>query len=279
MLDKKVKIKEIRDLGGSNFLMTFGAPEQARIARPGQFFMLKCSPGLEDQPLLRRPLSVFDIRRNPKRDRPSGIDLLVKDVGSGTHRLVGLAKDTEVYMLGPQGKPFNVSPEMRNRISAAFLVAGGVGIAALYLLARSLLSMEVRPILFYGGRRAEDLVLREYFDRLGIEVVATTEDGSSGERGLVTAPLERYLAARPQRDLRVYACGPWGMMKAAHEIAARHRIQCEVSLEARMGCSLGACMGCVVHARDGAGEEQYLRVCTDGPVMSSYLIDWDSPPV
>jgi dihydroorotate dehydrogenase electron transfer subunit len=279
MLDKKTKIKEIRDLGGRNYLMTFSSPEQARFARPGQFFMLKCSPGLDDHPLLRRPLSVFDIHRHPRTDKPAGIDLLVKDVGSGTHRLVGLPRGTEIYMLGPQGKPFHLTPEMKHRVSAACLVAGGVGIAALYLLARSLLALEVKPILFYGGRRAEDLVLREYFERIGVEIVATTEDGSCGERGLVTAPLERFLSSRPQRDLRVYACGPWGMMKAAHEIAARYRLPCEVSLEARMGCSLGACMGCVVHAKDDAGEEQYLRVCLEGPVMSSHLIDWDSPPI
>jgi dihydroorotate dehydrogenase electron transfer subunit len=279
MLDKKTKIKEIRDLGGGHTLMTLSSPEQARLVRPGQFFMLKCASEVDDLPLLRRPLSVFDIHRHPRTDKPAGIDLLIKDVGFGTHRLVGLPRGSEVYMLGPQGKPFHLSAEMKHRVSSACLVAGGVGIAALYLLARSLLALEIKPVLFYGGRSAGDLVLRDYFERLGVEVLCTTEDGSHGEHGFVTAPLERFLAARPQRDTRVYACGPWGMMKAAHDIACRFRVPCEVSLEARMGCSLGACMGCVVRAKDEAGEEQYLRVCLEGPVMSSTLIDWDSPPV
>ena len=83
----------------------------------------------------------------------------------------------------------------------------------------------------------------------------------------------------PRKNIPVYACGPWGMMKAVHELSVQHELQCEVSLEARMGCSLGACLGCVVGSRDSNGEEQYLRVCQDGPVMNSRLIDWDTVPL
>lgn len=279
MLDKNVKVKEIRDLGSRNFLLTLSSPEQARLTRAGQFVMVKCSEEIADDPLLRRPFSVFDIRRNPRTGRPSGLDILVKDVGRGTHRLIALLPGGELRVLGPQGRPFAIRTDLGGRSHVACLVAGGVGIAALYLLARDLLASRIAPILFYGGRSAGDLVLREHFERLGIDIEYTTEDGTLGERGIVTAPLDRFLSHRPSAGIRIYACGPWGMMKAAHEVAVRRHVPCEVSLEARMGCSLGACMGCVVRTFDEQGDEQYLRVCLEGPIMDSRVIDWNTPPL
>jgi dihydroorotate dehydrogenase electron transfer subunit len=184
-----------------------------------------------------------------------------------------------VFVLGPQGRPFNVTLETKNRVAIACLVAGGVGIAALYLLARRLLEVGVRVVLFYGGRSAADLVLRDYFERLGLEALYATEDGTLGERGVVSRPLESFLRGRVRSGVRLYACGPWGMMKASHELALKFQVPCEVSLEARMGCSLGACMGCVVRTFDDDGEEQYLRACLEGPIMDSRRIDWETPPI
>ncbi len=278
MLDIKAKVKGVKDLGCDNYLLTLRSPQQARLTQPGQFVMLKCAPGIDEPPLLRRPFSIFDTHPDPRNGRPSGLDLLVKDVGTGSHKLARLRTGEEIYVLGPQGHPFQVSGDMKNKVGGACLVAGGVGIAALFLLARRLLSAGVPPTLFYGGRSSGDLALHDSFEQLGIEVFLATEDGSCGERGLVTLPLERFLEAHRRASLRMYACGPWAMMKATHELALRHRIPCEVSLEARMGCSLGACMGCVVRAWDERQEEQYIRVCQEGPVMDSRIIDWDTSP-
>ncbi len=278
MLDKKIKVKEIRDLGESNFLLILSSPEQARLAQPGQFVMLKCSGDVDDNPLLRRPFSIFDVHPHPRTGRPNGLDLLVKNAGVGTRRLAALRPGDALHVLGPQGHPFHVSPEMRGHVTSAALVAGGVGIAALYLLARGLMAQKITPVLFYGGRSVADLVLREHFEKLKIECVYTTEDGSLGERGFVTVPVERYLKGRPRSTVKLYACGPWGMMRAVNGLAVQYHAPCEVSLEARMGCSLGACMGCVVRVRDEEGQEQYLRVCTEGPVMSSRIVDWETYP-
>lgn len=279
MLDRKVKVKEIRDLGSRNYLLTLNASEQANLTRPGQFFMLKCVERIDENPLLRRPLSAFNIHRHPRSDKPTGLDFLVKDVGSGTHKLATLMPGAEIYCLGPQGHCFQAPFETQSRSTRAYLVAGGVGIAALYLLAQQLISQNVKPALIYGGRNAGDLVLREYFERLGIETAYTTEDGSCGERGVVTLPLERLLKVNGRREARIYACGPWGMMKAIHELALRYHLPCDVSLEARMGCSLGACMGCVIRASDDKGKSQYIRVCQEGPVMSSRIVDWETHPI
>ncbi len=279
MLDKKVRVKDIRDLGLNNYLLTLGAPEQARLVRPGQFIMLKCVECADDNPLLRRPFTIFNICRQPRSGKPAGLELLVKDVGTGTHRLVQSRSGQMLDCLGPQGRGFQISGEMRNRLDIAVLVAGGVGIAPLYLLAHSLLAQNVKPVLFYGSSTFEGLVLRDYFERLHIEIQYATEDGSFGERGLITQPLAQFFKAHGHKYMRVYACGPWNMMKAVHLLSVQYNLQCEVSLEARMGCSLGACLGCVVRSRDHHGEEQYLRVCQDGPVMNSRLIDWDTVPL
>jgi dihydroorotate dehydrogenase electron transfer subunit len=277
MLDRKVKVKDMRDLGARNYLLTLNAPEQARLTRPGQFVMVKCSGDIGEDPLLRRPFSVFDVRKHSRSGKTTGLDILVKNIGAGTRRLAALKPGDEVFVLGPQGRGFKIP--LKNRKQAPCLVAGGVGIAAFYLLARHFKEKNISPILFYGGRTAADLVLREYFEQLGMQTIYTTEDGSLGEKGLVTKPLEEYLERHSRVDLTVYACGPWAMMKSAHEVSLRHNVTCQVSLEARMGCSLGACMGCVIHAWDDQGEEQYLRVCLEGPVMNSRTVDWDAPPL
>jgi dihydroorotate dehydrogenase electron transfer subunit len=279
MLDIKAKVKDIKDLGAQNYLLTLSTPEQARLVRPGQFIMLKCVENVDDSPLLRRPFTIFNIHRNARSGKPAGLELLVKDVGAGTHKLVQTRPGQLLDCLGPQGRGFQVTSEMKNRTEIACIVAGGVGIAPLFLLAQALLTYHVKPILFYGGAGIKDLVLREYFERLGIETIYATEDGSLGERGLVTLPLAQFLKLHARKNIRVYTCGPWGMMKAVHTLSVQYNLQCEASLEARMGCSLGACLGCVVGSRYRQGEAQYLRVCQDGPVINSRLIDWDTVPV
>lgn len=279
MLDKKAKVKNIKDLGARNYLLTLNTPEQARLVRPGQFVMLKCVENVYENPLLRRPFSIFDIHRSARSGKPVGLELLVKDVGTGTHKLVQARPGQLLDCLGPQGRGFQISAEMRNRVEIACLVAGGVGIAPFFLLAQNLLAYEVKPVLFYGGTNIADLVLREHFERTGMETVYTTEDGSYGERGLVTQPFAQFLKAYDRKNIRVYACGPWRMMKAVHELSVKHDLKCEVSLEARMGCSLGACLGCVIRSRNYQSEEQFIRVCQEGPVLDSRLIDWDMAPV
>jgi dihydroorotate dehydrogenase electron transfer subunit len=258
--------------------MTLSSPEQARLVNPGQFVMLKCCEDVDDTPLLRRPLSIFNVTRHARTGRHMDLDLLVKDVGEGTHKLVHSRPGEKLCTLGPQGRPFQVN-EIGGDVRFACLVAGGVGIAALYLLAREQRAREILPVLFYGARTAEELVLRDYFEREGLEVRLATEDGSLGERGLVTAPLQRFLKENARAGLRMYACGPWAMMRAVHRLSVKHRVECEVSLEARMGCSLGACLGCVVRASADAAGPRYIRVCMEGPVIRSRLIDWESPPL
>jgi dihydroorotate dehydrogenase electron transfer subunit len=279
MLDRKVKIKEVQDLGAGNYLLTLSSPEQARLVHPGQFLMLKCCEDVDENPLLRRPFSIFAVHHHPRSGSPDGIAILVKDVGAGTHKLAQVQPGQEILALGPQGRPFQLTKELARDMRYACIVAGGVGIGALYLLARELKTLGTMPVLFYGARTAAELVLREYFERLEIRTYYATEDGSSGEQGLVIAPLERFLQEHRGEGLKMYACGPWAMMRAADTVAQHFSVPCEVSLEARMGCSLGACMGCVVRSAGGSSQSHYLRVCVEGPIVNSRMIDWDHPPM
>jgi dihydroorotate dehydrogenase electron transfer subunit len=279
MLDRKIKVKEVRDLGAANYLITLHAPEQAPLARPGQFLMVKCCEEMNENPLLRRPFSIFGVQRRGRAGNATNLEILVKDVGAGTHKLVRVRPGRELCVLGPQGRGFHLPGEIGKKVRCACLVAGGVGIAAVFLLARELLDADVAPVLFYGARTSAELVLRDYFEHLGMEIHYATEDGSMGERGLVTAPLARFLKQHGHAGQCIYACGPWAMMRAAHNLALRFRVPCEVSLEARMGCSLGACMGCVVQAGGDRSSPHYLRVCMEGPVLDSRTVDWDFPPL
>jgi dihydroorotate dehydrogenase electron transfer subunit len=279
VLDRRVKVKDVQDLGAANYLLTLSSPDQARLAHPGQFLMLKCCEEVDENPLLRRPFSIFAIHHHTRTGNPVGIEILVKDVGFGTHKLVQVKPGQELYALGPQGRPFHLAKDMAKEVRLACLVAGGVGIAALYLLARELMALGISPVLFYGARTASELVLRDYFERLGIRTWYATEDGTIGERDLVTAPLTRFLKEHAKERLKMYACGPWAMMRAADELAQQYSVPCEVSLEARMGCSLGACMGCVVRSTGDFSQAHYIRICMEGPIISSRMIDWEHPPL
>jgi dihydroorotate dehydrogenase electron transfer subunit len=132
--------------------------------------------------------------------------------------------------------------------------------------------------LFYGARRAIDLYRADAFEALGARLMLTTEDGSRGELGRVTGPLERELAAAPAgAALTIYACGPTPMMHAVAAIGARFGRRVFVSLEPVMGCGMGGCYSCVVRVTRGAGSH-LVRSCLEGPVFDAASIVWDALP-
>ena len=250
-------------------VVSLAAPAIAAAAAPGQFVMVKAAAGHD--PLLRRPFSVFDVMREAN-GAPSGISILNKRIGAATALLYAARPGQRFACLGPLGNTWLLgrSPEQ------AYMVAGGVGLAAFATLARSLGASGVPMTMFYGARTGAELVYLDFFRDLGVELVLTTEDGSIGERGRVVAPLERYLAD-PPRDAAVvvYACGPEGMMAAAAGIARRFGTPCLVSMERTMACGLGGCYSCVVPIRGADGSFDHVRSCLAGPVMAGDAIAWD----
>ena len=249
-------------------VLALAAPAIAEAARPGQFVMLKTSRGMD--PLLRRPFSIFEVLRD-SHGAVIGLSVFNKRIGKGTGLLYEVESGARLQCLGPLGKPFEpVDPP-----GEAWMVAGGVGLAPFVTLAEALVARGTATTLFYGARRAEDLHCVDIFERLGIRIVTSTEDGSGGIKGRVTVPLEEALTATA-KDVHVYVCGPTPMMRAVATLAAAHGRRCDVSLEQVMGCGLGGCYSCVVAAREPGGAPHHTRSCIDGPVFDASRIVWEA---
>jgi dihydroorotate dehydrogenase electron transfer subunit len=257
-------------------LISFAAPEIAALARPGQFVMVKPSRGTD--PLLRRPFSIFEALRDVD-GRISGLSILNKRIGVGTGRLYDVEVGARLPIVGPLGRPFEpVSPP-----TEAWMVAGGVGLGPFLTLSEALRDAGTRATLFYGARRASELYYVHAFERLGVHTVLSTEDGTRGSHGYVTAPLGDALGgvaskrdARNAGAIKLYVCGPTPMMKAVARLAASHGLPCDVSLEQTMGCGLGGCYSCVVLVREGGEAPRFVRSCLDGPVFDATRVVWEA---
>lgn len=257
MTDAPATILAIRPLAQGYAVLTLGAPALAAEARPGQFVHVRI-PSLEPS-RLRRPFSIYSA--DPAAGR---IEILYKVVGLGTRSLAALPVGTALTVLGPIGRPFPLEPE-----GEPFLVGGGYGVAPLWFLASRL---PRKGTLFVGGRTAADILETDRFREAGWAVRVATQDGSLGERGLVTAPLDAALAAHPRAEL--YACGPDGMLRAVGERAIAAGLRAWLSLDKRMVCGVGACLACVQKTRGADGAERLARVCVDGPVFEAREIVW-----
>jgi dihydroorotate dehydrogenase electron transfer subunit len=244
------------------YTITLRVREDYRHVAPGQFVMVQAGTGIE--PYLRRAFSVFDVSEGEQGLR---IELLAKVIGRGTGRLAACRAGESLPLLGPLGRGFTV-PEG----GTPALVAGGVGSAALLLLARALMARGIGFDFYYGGRSAVDLACGGRFRGLaegsGGRYVITTEDGSAGEQGLITAPLERALAGG--RHDALFTCGPHGLMRRVAELGATYGVCGQAALETAMGCGYGACLGCAVTRRDG----RYALCCKDGPVLGLSEVSW-----
>jgi dihydroorotate dehydrogenase electron transfer subunit len=249
-------------------VLTLEAPQVGALTEPGQFVMLKTTGGSD--PMLRRPFSVFEVLRDDL-GTVRAISVLNKRAGRTTGLLYDLDAGDTVECLGPLGLPFNPPAS-----GAAWMVAGGVGLAPFATLAEALVALDVPTTLFYGARTGEELYYLEFFDRLGIQLVLSTEDGSVGATGRVTGPLEASLAALegPARTT-IYACGPEPMLAAVAKLAARYGQPSEVSMERTMGCGLGGCYSCVVPVKGDDGQTRYVRSCIGGPVFDGAAVAWD----
>jgi dihydroorotate dehydrogenase electron transfer subunit len=250
-------------LSGAYILLTFRHPEVAQQARSGQFVMIKA--GTSSEPPLRRPFSILDV------DAATGtFRLFLKAVGAGSRALADLRPGEVAQCLGPLGVPFPAPPAERE----ALLVAGGYGIAPFHLFCRELGRDGRGARVFYGGRTAGDLQLRDAFDALGVPLVAATDDGSLGHRGRVTEPLEAHLDGNGDR-FQIYACGPDAMLHAVARVAARRGIPAQVSLDPWMGCGVGTCLGCVVRMQSAEDARPHYRcACTEGPVFDAREVVW-----
>ncbi|MCC7417592.1 MAG: dihydroorotate dehydrogenase electron transfer subunit [Acidobacteria bacterium] len=267
-IDVSAAVVSNRPLSADYNVVALAAPAIAAAAAPGQFVMVKAAPGLD--PLLRRPFSVFEVLRD-SGGAPSAVSILSKRIGRSTAQLYDLRPGDRVACLGPLGRPF----ALVDAGTEAWMVAGGVGLAPFMTLAETLRARGVAATLFYGARAAGELFYLDAFRSLGVDLVLSTEDGSRGERGRITAPLDRRLAARAAAaPVMLYACGPEGMLAATAKVAAAHGRPCQVSVERIMGCGLGGCYSCVIPVRGDDGRFHHVRSCIAGPVLMADRVRW-----
>jgi len=294
MLEQTVEIVSNTRDTDSYFRLVVRAPRIAPLIQPGQFAHVRVLP-LKDA-LLRRPFSIFQVEADT-------FSILYKTVGRGTGALARMGPGEELSVIAPLGHGFTV-PKRGGEVP--LLVAGGYGMAAMYLLAQR---SPQRGIVFVGGRRRVDILCEKEFAALGWDIRVTTEDGSHGEQGRVTQPLlaelKRRMApigitngsrssrgnesqtkksktkrslltsAATRQKMKIYACGPTGMLKAVGKMAGEFDVPAELSMDEHMCCGVGVCLTCVIPVKTGDGWE-YQRTCTEGPVFDARQVEWEA---
>lgn len=221
---------------------------------PGQFVEVR----VDNSPstFLRRPISINNVDYDHNE-----LWLLVAAVGDGTRQLQKLQKGDRLNCVLPLGNSFTMPTDSTQKV---LLVGGGVGVAPLLYFGKLIKAMGGEPTFLLGARSAKDVLERELFEQVG-HVFITTEDGSEGEKGFVT---NHSVLAQEHFD-RISTCGPKPMMMAVARYAFKNDIECEVSLENKMACGVGACLCCVEKTVEGN-----KCVCKEGPVMNIKKLTW-----
>lgn len=251
----KYPITEKRAAARGIFDITVKCPEITAQAQAGQFAQI-AAKGF----FLRRPISICDINKE------TGTIRFVFEVrGKGTEKISELNKGDMIDIIAPLGKGFKVLGSDKK----ALCIGGGIGTPPMLGIAKE---YGERAAVISGFRTAAVAILQEDFKAAGCETILCTDDGTAGIHGFVTAALEEYLKSK-KADI-IYACGPMPMLRGIVDIAQKHGIETQVSLEQRMACGVGACLGCVCRTvKDG--KEIYSHVCKDGPVFDSKEVDFN----
>lgn len=254
-LQGKYLILEKQALARDIYSFTMLCPEIAELAQAGQFVHILptgCS--------LRRPISIAGIDKQKGTVR---IIFIIK--GNGTKTLADLRQGDMMDMIGPLGHGFTRLPEA----SHVILVGGGIGVPPMLPLAHD---YGEKATVVSGFRSFSQVILQEELEACGTRTICCTEDGSAGAvKGFVTEPMEQLLSEGADA---VFACGPVPMLKAVAEICIRNKTYCEVSLEERMACGVGACLGCACQIKNADGEMHFLHVCKNGPVFKAEEVCW-----
>lgn len=238
------------------FKYSVKAPEIAQSAKAGQFLEIKISE--TGEPFLRRPISIYNIDGDV-------VEFIFQVKGRGTELLTKKEIGEKIDIMGPLGKGTFEVKEYNN----VAIIGGGIGTYPLYELAKEL--KEKSNVTMYMGFRNKDLVtLEKEFEEVSNKLVITTDDGSYKEKGFAINVLKDDCKAN-KPDM-IFACGPLPMLRAVKEFAETENIPCQISLEERMGCGIGACLGCAVKVNKN-GETKFAHVCKDGPVFNAVEVE------
>ena len=244
-----------RAIAKQTYDFTIHCPEIAIQSRAGQFVHIRV-PGHT----LRRPISICGI------DAAKGNIRIVFEVrGSGTDEMAKFNVGDQVDILGPLGNGFTLLGSDKK----ALVVGGGIGVPPMVEVAKHYGENATAGI---GFRSASAVILEEDFTAMGCDVRLCTDDGTRGHKGFVTDMVRQRLS-EGAADI-IYACGPTPMLKAVAEVAKEYGVRCQVSLEERMGCGIGACLVCACKIAAEKGEAM-KHVCKDGPVFEAETVIFD----
>ncbi len=244
----KYQILKKENLAKNIYSYTIKAKHAAKIAYAGQFAHIKA-----DGFFLRRPISICEI------DKENGTFRLVFEIrGDGTKAIAKLNEGELMDVILPLGKGFTLLPQNKK----AVVIGGGIGVPPMLEVAKHY----DNATAIIGFRSANAVILADDFKDAGANVSVCTDDGTMGEHGFVTTAFEKHL--QTQKPDIVYACGPHAMLKAIALLCKEQGIKCEVSLEERMGCGVGACLVCACKAVKDSNE-YFAHVCKDGPVFDA----------
>ena len=236
-----------KEIASDYFLLKI--KHHGEIPQAGQFINLKVNSTLD--PLLRRPFSIFNYSHKK-------IEIIIKKKGKGTSLLTKKAAEP-LDFLGPLGEPFTLVEKKE-----VLLIGGGVGNAPLFFLSQALKKLKNKITFLYGIKTSSEIFLTEKFKKQADNLIFVTEDGSKGEKGLVTDYLPEICSK--ENFAKIYTCGPTKMMQRIVELSS---LPVEVSLENYFGCGIGLCSGCTVETSSGL-----KRACVEGPVFSGKEINW-----
>lgn len=254
----KCKLVKKEKLTDDIFKFGIEAENVVSSAKPGQFIEIRVNEEIE--PLLRRPISIHNIEGNI-------LEFVFQVKGKGTEILSEKKEGEYIDILGPLGYG-TFDFEGRKNIA---IIGGGIGIFPLYELAKRAKS-NANINMYLGFRNKDFVVLEKEYRAVSDKFVLTTDDGSYGEKGFAIDFLKKDLE-NGQIDC-IYACGPLPMLKAIRELAINTNIPCQISLEERMGCGIGVCIGCAVKRKlKNEDEVDYAKVCTEGPVFNALEVE------
>lgn len=255
------EVRDIYAVAEGIYELELLAPEVAAKAKPGQFLMIR--PNKLGEPFLGRPMGIYDTNTEA-----GTITILFEVHGHGTELLAEVKKGDKLPLIAPLGNGFDVVGQPRR----VMIVGGGIGIAPLYPLANALAAAGVDFEVVVGAQTADRLLAMDRLVRLGMPVHVYTDDGTMGKQGYPSVGVAERLAA--EKFDQVFCCGPMPMMRGVAQICEAYGVPCQVSLEERMGCGFGICVGCVIDHKAADGTLSKKRVCYDGPVFDSKEVVW-----
>lgn len=253
----KAKLISKKELIPGIFKFSVQAEEIVSIAKPGNFIEIRVNNDIE--PFLRRPISIYNM------DKENGIlEFIFQVKGKGTSILSERKEGELIDILGPLGYGTFKYSNYENLA----IIGGGIGVFPLYELSKSAKNENKNVNIYLGFRNKDLVVLEDEFNQVCDNLIITTDDGSYAQKGFAIDFLRKDIEAGKIDS--IFACGPLPMLKAVQALAIEKNIPCQISLEEKMACGLGVCLGCAVKTSASSKENpEYWHVCKAGPVFQA----------